>query len=1106
MAGLFLRDQLDQTAALNAIDSLNPDLLTASFSVFQNQSTPAATIEAAKQFIADGTLPAQVSTETPVEQFAWGAALAYASQSTPDLQEHPLWKMVEQSATLNREKNALRTIAITNLRNSRINIRWGMPPEGYPNIGFYYDHVNNLVNVDMVWGLIMGLEHARGPMMHEIGHGELSVSFSPRMVELAQRIDELSAKQATLTQDDYKEWVQAQLEWQLRNQLYQEAENNTVNHFATGNGQLYGQDIGYSLNTVQMVPPSTADLIGTNQAPWEREFLNLTQAVRLLFFQNNGLFEDSAEEWQKFDVDVNDIAATNGLGSGYTDVRRRILGANGIQYLQPKSFDRMLGPLHFAVRAEIDSAERGRLVDDLFDTYCMGFLAQAKAALAERMSQDEQFENLSQMLSKMLEQAIQEQRQQSAQKQQQQNVSPQKQTQSSNEAESEPASTESNNQQSNASQPATPDKDQGESQSDPEAKSKPDNSQANEQPDRVENGTKKTADEASDEKSQEAGASKDDTDGMRPEAEEQGEQPEAAEASQDMNKDGELAENPSTDANHNEETTSKADQANDTSDAETDQSDNEPSDGNSDNKSDTSSEAQPGQEGQQNGDNVSPGEGDPSNTGEPSEASNGSSGTEPDQDGKRDIANSTGNDQTDDAANGQPNSQPANTSAQNGNDASEQPSSVPSEGGQPGQEQTNPTQNSQAQNDGQPISNIGDLTEQLLRQIFKNLAEKMEIEGGEAPALDRPPQSPRKDFEIDSTINPDQTPSSLIPPDQIPELMNLNDTDGNKGGGGISYGEGARNAQQIDVSGGELNDYQKIIQPHKATVNEIKRHLAELEKRRYQHTQQVSKGFELLPEGGEVTRFNGDRHQDLVRKISSRQGFDLGDLERFTEDDPVKKILVPNTYIILIDTSGSMEGKPFDNAVAAAAVLFEATRNNPNAQTYIVAMGEPTPTVIARPKDNPIEVARRIAAIRRSVGGCKDHLKPALTKGLEEFAVNNKRRSSLTGMIHVFPCTDGFHNDIGSAVPFLKKVVGECENLTVDYCMITSNRNEIDSIPDNLDPKAKKRFGIRHCTGQDQIRSALLDLVRARLKMPVEEAVKIDRQRKQLRAAGLEIV
>lgn len=923
-AGVFLRGEMDQAAALKILDGLNPELFPTSFSLFQTQSSPQESVEAAKEFIAHGTMPAKISADTPVEQFAWGVALAATSHETPDLQQHPIWKVVENAAALNHERNTLRSIAMSNVRNSKLSVRWGVPAGGYPDIGFYYDHVNNVVNADMVWSLIMGLEHARAPMMHEIGHGELSVSFSPKMDALFKRIDALTEKQQSgtqLSEDEYKELIESRIEWDLRNRVYQEAENSTVNHFATGNGRQYGQDIGYSLNAVQMVPPSPADLMGSDISEWEKAFLNVTQAVRLLFFQNNGLFADDPADWEKFDVDVkaiDHIVGAEGAAIGYNDLRQRIIGPNGMQYRQPGQFDRLMGAATFAAKAETNSHERGQLVDDLFDTYCSGFLADAKASMAQQMSQQQEFEQFQQMLDEMLKQAMQER--QEARRQQQQ-------------------------KQANAQ------KGSGDGKQDAK-------------------GNK------SDQKGDQAGK----------EGANDGQQPQ---------------------------------------------------------------EGKPGQEG---------GQGKP----DPSQAQGG---------------------------------QPGGSGGQN-QPAQPQQASNGGQGTTSGQ--------GQSQGGGQDAPPTpGDLTRQIMREIFKDFAEKIALETGEAPKVGKPPQGPQGEYKPGQNVGHNQVPDML---DVMPDMLHESDDADNTDGGGNSYGRSFNpNSKGFDVSGGELNDYQKIISPHKATINEVKRLLADLEKRRYQHTKQAAETFELLPEGGEMSRFDGDRQQDLMRKIALQQGFDINDLERFNEDNPNKKIIVPNSYVILIDTSGSMDGEPFDHAVAAAAVLFEATRGNRNAQTYIVAMGAPTPTVITTPKDKPLEVARRIAAIREHVGGDKDYFKPSLVKALQEFSAYNKQNSAVTGMIHVFPCTDGFYTDIEKAIPFMKEVVEQCGNITIDHCMITERTNQVDALTRSLKGNAQKRFGICHCTSEGQVRSSLIDLVRGRLKMPIEEAIKMGDQRKQLRTVGLEL-
>ncbi|MCM1324587.1 MAG: hypothetical protein NC218_10735 [Acetobacter sp.] len=223
---------------------------------------------------------------------------------------------------------------------------------------------------------------------------------------------------------------------------------------------------------------------------------------------------------------------------------------------------------------------------------------------------------------------------------------------------------------------------------------------------------------------------------------------------------------------------------------------------------------------------------------------------------------------------------------------------------------------------------------------------------------------------------------------------------------------------------GNWDEYQKYIAQYTNEIAQAKKMIAKIIKQNKLNS--IHRGQEKIKNKMTKLPIQGGRSIDLQRHIALEQkirqndpNITSKDLERFrtqykySEDEIIKEIEIPQSnFGILIDGSGSMTGKPFDNALAISCILYEAARSFKEINVYIYMMGEPTPLTVALPDDKTKIVAKRLESVRKGQGGCNDHLIPAVSQFLDDVAQNMVAHPhKKSGFTHIFSVTDGGNND-----------------------------------------------------------------------------------------------
>ncbi|HEX2753313.1 MAG TPA: hypothetical protein VHP34_09500, partial [Alphaproteobacteria bacterium] len=350
--------------------------------------------------VQTGVAPQRPKFDTPETQLLWGAALSYLSNN-PDqmkswtkppaegtqLNGTELWKQVTGTRHAVQELLSHAHHVREALRDKNTKYSWGQP-----GTGFSFDRNQNHIGIDFVQSMIVGFEHARGDVYREIGSALLSVSYPKRMQEIYKEMQPLlrKARQAQMKKgpqlkpEEYKELRMLSAEWELRHMMFSAAEDNVANRFVSNMGKQLLQDYSVSINNTAV----TNRAVGLTRLPKEgsvsedlRRYMNLCNTVRLSFYANNGLFENTDAGWYKVGVDPSLVRKTATLkrrpkdkpldtdGISHEDfkhLRELCSGPKGLENLQPKQHERLYGWENLTSRVARADADRKAIIEEIW--------------------------------------------------------------------------------------------------------------------------------------------------------------------------------------------------------------------------------------------------------------------------------------------------------------------------------------------------------------------------------------------------------------------------------------------------------------------------------------------------------------------------------------------------------------------------------------------------------------------------------------------------------------------------------------------------------------------------------------------------------------------
>lgn len=329
-----------------------------------------------------------------------------------------------------------------------------------------------------------------------------------------------------------------------------------------------------------------------------------------------------------------------------------------------------------------------------------------------------------------------------------------------------------------------------------------------------------------------------------------------------------------------------------------------------------------------------------------------------------------------------------------------------------------------------------------------------------------------------------------LPQNDMPSLISIDDM--------VKLSEDNMQAARF-YREGNWDEYQKYIAQYSNEIAQAKKLIGEIIKQN--KFDSVRRGHERTKEKMTQIPVQGGRTIDLQRHVALQQKLRRGDpnigkkdLERFrtrykySEDEKIKEVQLPQSnFGILIDGSGSMTGRPFDNALAISCILYEAARSFKEINVYIYMMGEPYPLTVALPDDKTKEIAKRLESVRRGQGGCNDFLIPAVKEFLKDVSSDMAKHPHVkSGFTHIFSVTDGGNNDYGSTDVngCLKTMLEKNEQLTFDsFFMDQGKSNYTKPLVREMQAKGCDRIDyVDGIVSGDQIPGKIMEMLKKRMK------------------------
>ncbi len=215
-----------------------------------------------------------IELNTPAKQLLWAAVMTrmMRSDEKAKVSGSKLWSQMQDTVGFNNEAIGVSKVIARSLQNADTTFDWGAP-----GTWFYFHPKKNHINIDMYYTLLMGFEHVRAVHLHEIGHSELSNTYSPTMKKLYDKVKILidpstvnpesqtdptkKKPRIKMKKAEYRQLMLDVAEWQLRFKLWHMTEDTVVNQFSANKSGEINQNFGNSLNYVSAVLQGFGELM-----------------------------------------------------------------------------------------------------------------------------------------------------------------------------------------------------------------------------------------------------------------------------------------------------------------------------------------------------------------------------------------------------------------------------------------------------------------------------------------------------------------------------------------------------------------------------------------------------------------------------------------------------------------------------------------------------------------------------------------------------------------------------------------------------------------------------------------------------------------------------
>jgi hypothetical protein len=264
-----------------------------------------AEIHNAYQAIFTGKAPDDINLSSPARQLIWATHLLFLiynpwlMQAWPEdrrqgsfsLDKTKLWKQLLDSHHIRYIRVLFASHIYNLLRNDKIMVGWGAPGSWF---SFSVNPAPGRINCDLLYAMLLGFDHARACIVHEIGHAVQTKGIPHYIQEL---------NDAALEMEGDPEGDSLAEELKLKQYFLNASEDNCINRYTTEIGGVFGQNYGYSLNYFYTAIGDIGRRYVRRQPFYDESspqnrFKNLTFIISRAFLTHNGLFENSTEDWE----------------------------------------------------------------------------------------------------------------------------------------------------------------------------------------------------------------------------------------------------------------------------------------------------------------------------------------------------------------------------------------------------------------------------------------------------------------------------------------------------------------------------------------------------------------------------------------------------------------------------------------------------------------------------------------------------------------------------------------------------------------------------------------------------------------------------------------
>lgn len=258
-----------------------------------------------------------------------------------------------------------------------------------------------------------------------------------------------------------------------------------------------------------------------------------------------------------------------------------------------------------------------------------------------------------------------------------------------------------------------------------------------------------------------------------------------------------------------------------------------------------------------------------------------------------------------------------------------------------------------------------------------------------------------------------------------------------------------------ELAGGSWEDFSKRVSLHGSVISVMAASLEKLKRAQLKFVHKLSKKHSLIPEGGDLRRFDQRAMDSLIQRIAKREKFDKDHLSMFRKDGRRAAASRP-TRIILIDGSRSMtfggHPMPMDKAIQEAVIDYMASRVA-GYDTFITMFGPENPLEIAKPGDSLVEIGKTIEKV---TGGLNTmtYLSPALLHTIRQVAYRKKFEENYVGFTNFVIYSDGDIDDLARSRALIEQIIQHAPKTTFDFVLITTKRaTPMDVLINTLDAK-----------------------------------------------------